>query len=322
MSKKLLTVVGGTGTQGLSLINAALQDGAYQVRALTRNASSEKAENLRARGVEVVQADVNDEQSLANAFKGSSAIFGVTDFFEPFTHHGPEKAVEVEAGQGINIAKAASQTATLEHFIWSTLPNSARVTQDKWKIPHFVAKNQVDDYIRQDKALLAKTTFFWITFYGNNFQYPVFTPNLMKTSGSYVQLSPASPTTPIKTIGSPLANVGIFALAILKQPQKTLPGKFVVASVEETTTGAMLQDWAAVTGKRAVYVQTSLEDFSNVWPGWGMEMGSMMKMWDELKERSWSGEDGLLTGDDLGLSAAKFVNFKGALVEMDWNALL
>ena len=69
-----------------------------------------------------------------------------------------------------------------------------------------------------------------------------------------LQLSPAAPTTPIKTIGSPLANIGIFALAIFKQPQKTLLGKFVVASVEETTTGAMLKDWAAVTAKRAVYV--------------------------------------------------------------------
>ncbi|PNY27047.1 NmrA-like family domain-containing protein 1 [Tolypocladium capitatum] len=322
MAKKLLTVVGGTGTQGLSLINAALEDGTYAVRATTRNAASDKAEALRARGVEVVQADVGDEQSLVEAFKGSAAVYGVTDFFEPFTKHGPEKAVEIESAQGINLAKAASKTASLEHFIWSTLPNGGRLTGGKYLVPHFVAKNRVDDYIKQDEALHAKTTFLWITFYGNNFQYAAFAPNLMKTSGSYVQLSTASPTTPILSIGSPLGNIGAFALAILRQPRKTLPGRFVCAYVEETTAGKMLQDWGQVTGKRAVYVQTSLDDFSNVWPMWGLEMGVMMKMWDELRERIWTGEDGILTKDDLGLSAEGLVDAKGAMAEMDWKALL
>lgn len=69
MSAPLLTVVGGTGTQGLSLINAALKDGSYRVRALTRNTSSDKAKELRDRGVETVQADVNDQESLLEAFK-------------------------------------------------------------------------------------------------------------------------------------------------------------------------------------------------------------------------------------------------------------
>jgi hypothetical protein len=89
-------------------------------------------------------------------------------------------------------------------------------------------------------------------------------------------------------------------LPILKQPQKTLPGKFVVAYNEETTTGKLLQDWSEVTGKKAAYVQTSLEDFSEIWPGWGMEMGIMMKMWNEPRERSWPTE-GVLNKGDLGL---------------------
>ena len=47
----------------------------------------------------------------------------------------------------------------------------------KYEIPHFVAKNRVDDYIRKDQSLLAKTTFLWITWYANNYQDPIFTPN-------------------------------------------------------------------------------------------------------------------------------------------------
>jgi putative NADH-flavin reductase len=65
---KLLTVVGGTGTQGLSLINAALKDGTFRIRAITRNPDSDKSKSLAAKGVEVVKADINDESSLIAAF--------------------------------------------------------------------------------------------------------------------------------------------------------------------------------------------------------------------------------------------------------------
>src|SRR5271163_4828027 len=127
---KILTIVGATGTQGLSLINAVLADksSGYKIRGLTRNPSSEKAKALAARGIEVVAADVNDESSLVKAFQGSHAIYAVTDFFEPFSKNSPEKAIEIEAAQGINLAKAAAKTTSLEHYIWSTLPNGSKVT--------------------------------------------------------------------------------------------------------------------------------------------------------------------------------------------------
>ncbi|EXJ74675.1 uncharacterized protein A1O5_01368 [Cladophialophora psammophila CBS 110553] len=321
---KLLTVVGATGTQGLSLINAALEDGSYKIRGLTRNPNSEKAAALAKRGVELVKADINDEHSLIKAFEGSHAVFAITDFFEPFVAHGPEKAIEIEVAQGINMAKAASKTATLEHYIWSTLPNGKKLTDGKYIVPHFEGKNRIDDYIRSDKALLAKTTFFWISWYGNNFAYPIFTPNFLKTANAYIQLSPARPDTPIKAIGDPHKNIGVFALAILKQPHLTLrpQGRFVLAHSEETTAGKLLSDWSEVTGKPSKYVQTSLEDFSAVWPGFGMEMGIMMAMWSEVRDRSWSGEEGLLTREELGIKESDLTSVKDGYSVMDWKALL
>jgi hypothetical protein len=135
-----------------------------------------------------------------------------------------------------------------------------------------------------------------------------------------MQLSPAAPDTPIKSIGH-LSNIGIFVLAILNQPDKTLPGRFVVASVEETTTGNLLKDWEEVTGNKAYYVQTSLEEFSRIWPMWGQEMGTMMKMWDEVHDH-WSGEEGLLTGTDLGVKVDGLKGVKVAYEVMDWQKLL
>jgi hypothetical protein len=123
-----------------------------------------------------VEADNNDEASLVKAFEGASAIFAMTDFFEPFAKHGPHKAIEIEQKQGENIARAASKTAGLQHFLWSTLPDGNTLTKGEFVVPHLEAKNRINRFIQNDKALLAKTTFLWFGFYAENLFYPVFTP--------------------------------------------------------------------------------------------------------------------------------------------------
>ena len=56
-------------------MNAALEDGTYKVRAITRNVNSEKAKDLASRGVELATADVNSEQSLTKAFEVSRCFY-------------------------------------------------------------------------------------------------------------------------------------------------------------------------------------------------------------------------------------------------------
>lgn len=118
-------------------------------------------------------------------------------------------------------------------------------------------------------------------------------------------------------LGDQNVNVGPFALAIATKPELTLPGKFVLATVETTTTGGLLDDWSAVTGKETEYVQISLEEFNRLWPMWGLEMGAMLKFWEEAKEKSWSGEE-VITKEDLGLEFP-WVTIKQAFGTFDWN---
>lgn len=66
---KLLTVLGATGTQGGSVVAAALKSNLYKVRAITRNVNSDAAKDLSAQGVEVVAANLDDEESLVQAFE-------------------------------------------------------------------------------------------------------------------------------------------------------------------------------------------------------------------------------------------------------------
>jgi uncharacterized protein YbjT (DUF2867 family) len=70
-SHKILAVTGATGTQGGGVINVMKRTPGWKIRALTRNADSDAAKKLAAEGIEVVQADWDDEGSLSRAFQVS-----------------------------------------------------------------------------------------------------------------------------------------------------------------------------------------------------------------------------------------------------------
>jgi len=78
--KKIIAVMGATGAQGGGLVRALLadQDGPFAPRAITRHASSEKARELARMEAEVVEADIDDVESLKKAFAGAHGAFCVT----------------------------------------------------------------------------------------------------------------------------------------------------------------------------------------------------------------------------------------------------
>lgn len=158
------------------MVNTLLKDSSYRVRAITRNPDGDAGKALKAKGAEVVGADLNDEKSLVDAFAGAYAIFAVTNFFEPAMSVGVEQARKIEYQQAINMVHAAKRTPTLQHYLWSTLPNSNALSKGKFNVHFFDVKSSVDDYIRQDKEFLAKTTFLYLTFFSKNMSYPVYVP--------------------------------------------------------------------------------------------------------------------------------------------------
>lgn len=130
---------------------------------------------------------------------------------------------------------------------------------------------------------------------------------------------PVSPSTPITTIGSAQENVGHFAMAIFNAPQLTLPSKYVLAATETVTAGDMLKIWSKITGKPAVFLQISLDDYNRLWPKRGREVGLMIQFWERAQEKSWAIE-GLLTSKDLGI-ADKLVGLESVFSGLDWSKL-
>ena len=171
-TSRIISVVGATGAQGGGLVRAILADPAsgFRARAITRKASGDKAAELRKLGAEVVEADLDDEASLAKAFEGAYGAYCVTNYWEHFT---PAK----EVSQARNMAQAA-KAAKLQHVIWSTLEDTRKrvplsdprmpTLMEKYKVPHFDAKGDAD-------ALFAEagvpTTYLLTAFYWENFIY-------------------------------------------------------------------------------------------------------------------------------------------------------
>ncbi|KAM0210318.1 hypothetical protein ACHAQD_010740 [Fusarium lateritium] len=138
-TKKLIVVAGATGGQGGSVVSTFLHDPEWLVRGITRNPSSPKAKSLKACGVDMVQADLDDKASLSNAFQDANAIFAVSDFWgiynDPRNRDKPKlgqprnewtKAQETQ--QLKNIIDEAAEFTSLERFIISSLPNVTKLT--------------------------------------------------------------------------------------------------------------------------------------------------------------------------------------------------
>jgi len=167
--KKIIAVVGSTGQQGGGLCHAILDDpdGGFACRAITRDPSKDKAQALAEKGAEVVRADLDDVESLKQAFAGAYGVYAVTNFWEHFS-------AEKEKAQAKNIADAA-KAAGVKHVIWSTLEDTRKLMapddkrmpflQEKYRVPHFDGKAEADDYFAGLPVTYLVTSFYWDNLY-------------------------------------------------------------------------------------------------------------------------------------------------------------
>src|SRR5215213_8337500 len=151
--KKIITVFGATGAKGGGLANAILNDPnrEFAVRAITRDANSDKAKQLAQKGAEIVTADIDDQNALKKALDGAYGAFFVTFFW---AHMSPEK----EMAEAKAMAQAAKE-AGLKHAIWSTLEDTREyiplsddrmpTLMEKYKVPHFDAKGESDKFFTE-----------------------------------------------------------------------------------------------------------------------------------------------------------------------------
>ena len=129
----LIAVIGATGKQGGSVIDALLTRDA-RVRALVRDPDKPAAQALADRGIELSIGDLGDAASLDALFAGVDAAFAMTTPLDGGTDR--------ETTTGIAIADAAARTG-LPHLVFSTVGGAERESG----VPHFESKRRVEEHI-------------------------------------------------------------------------------------------------------------------------------------------------------------------------------
>lgn len=272
-NKKIIAVVGSTGAQGSGLVRAILNDPDHEfnVRAITRDVNSDKAKELVKLGAEVVTGNVDDAESLKNAFKGAYGVYCVTFFWN---HFSPEK----ELANARAMAEA-SKHAGIKHVIWSTLDDTRKyiplsdnrmpTLMGKYKVPHFDAKGEANHFFTD---LGLPVTLFSTSFYWDNFIYFGSGPK----QGADGKLTLTLPMGDKKLPGIAAADIGKCALGIFKAGQKYI-GKSVGIAGEHLTGEQMASGFSRVLGREVVYNSIEPEVYRTFgFPG-AEDMGNMFQ---------------------------------------------
>jgi uncharacterized protein YbjT (DUF2867 family) len=278
--KKIITVFGATGAQGGGVARAILQDkdSEFVVRAVTRDASSDKAKELAELGADVVVADIDDAQSVNRALEGAYGAFFVTFFW---AHFSPEK----EYNEARNMAQAAKQ-AGLKHVIWSTLEDTRQwipleddrmpTLQGKYKVPHFDAKGEADNVFTE---LGVPTTFLRASFYWENFIYFGAGPKKGPDGKLYLTL----PIADKKMAGVASEDIGKCAYAIFKKGPELI-GKTVGVAGDQLTGEEMAAKLSNALGQEVLYNYVTPE----VYRGFGFpgadDMGNMFQFYRDFDD--------------------------------------
>jgi len=278
--KKIIAVLGATGAQGGGLVRAILDDpsGGFAARALTRNVNSPKAQELAARGADVVAVDVDDPTSLRKAFAGAYGAYCVTFFWE---HFSPEKEIaEIKA-----IAQAAAAEG-LQHVIWSTLEDTRKwvplndnrmpTLQGKYKVPHFDSKGESNHFFTDAGV---PTTFLLTSFYWDNFIHFGMGP----ATGPDGKLAITLPMGDKKLPGIAAEDIGKCAYGIFKSGDKYI-GKTVAISGENLTGAQMAAEFSEALGKEIHYNSVPPEVYRSFgFPG-ADDLGNMFQFKAEFED--------------------------------------
>lgn len=259
MEKKIIAVIGATGSQGKGVIDSILKNGTFKARAVTRN-----PENYTGKADEVVKGDLKDLASLTEAFKNAHGVFVVTNFWEG--------ADEIAQGK---IAIQAAKDAGINHFIWSTLPNVEKISNGKFDVPHFTGKAKVDELVK-------KAGFKYYTFVQPPFYYQNFSGMLgaqPKQDGSTGWTLPIDPTKKVIHM-SDIADLGKVVVGAFLSPEKVGQGSYLALATELNSFNDVIEKYKA-NGKVYSFTQVPGDLFSTFFEG-AKEISEMMAYFENF----------------------------------------
>jgi hypothetical protein len=129
----LVVIVGVNGRQGTAVAQNFLNTPGWRIRGLTSSPGCSASKKWRALGVEIVDVDLNNEDSVRAAVQDATAIFMVTDFYAQLADHSVKTLASLTskprevyaAGRDLQAGKtllaAAAFAPGLERLVLSTI---------------------------------------------------------------------------------------------------------------------------------------------------------------------------------------------------------
>ncbi|KAJ7037582.1 NAD(P)-binding protein [Mycena alexandri] len=261
-SAPLIAVVGATGTQGGSVIQAlADSDKQYRVRGFTRDATKATAEALKKQGVEMVSVNlvVENKDEIYRAFAGADFAFLVTNFWE---HTNMEREIS-EGKLLIDAAKAAG----VKGIIWSGLMPVTKISGGKYThVYHFDGKAVVTEYGCNSGVPFVDVQ---AGCYAENFVNAGNGIPLIKKQGdgSYVIAWAVTPDIVLPIID--MDDYGLYLRRVLEAP--VFPnGSEVLTSGEDITAGELVRQISEITGKKVIYKQITVDEWNKSFTATGL----------------------------------------------------
>ncbi|KAJ7769962.1 hypothetical protein B0H16DRAFT_1715595 [Mycena metata] len=258
-SARIVSVFGATGLQGSAVVDALLKEGTFTPRTITRDSHSEASQKLKARGVQVVQADSLDKASLVSALNGSEAVFALT------VPHFPHEEGKDEITQGRNMIDAAKEVG-VKFFIWTSLPSIKRVSGGKYQTciqnDH---KEIVAEYLKTSG--LPHAVLLLPAFLENYWKFG----SLKKTDTGYNVAVPQYPATSLQTFVWIERDLPAATLALLKNytdTSKEINGKEYPLVTGRMTYAELAAKTAKVLGVEVTYTTAPPTGFTPIDDMW------------------------------------------------------
>ncbi len=144
MEKKTVLVVGGTGTLGLKIVKALIDQGA-NVRALVRSGSNRA--NLESLGVnDFVAGDMMDPESLKAAFAYGPKADAIVASAAGYTGHTKGDSSKTDTIGYRNLVDAAKEAGIQRFVLLSILECDIAKS-----VPHFHNKYLIEEYLKEKK---------------------------------------------------------------------------------------------------------------------------------------------------------------------------
>jgi uncharacterized protein YbjT (DUF2867 family) len=250
--RKTVLVVGATGQQGGAVARHVLKK-AFGVQALVRDPQKPRARALTESGIELVQGDLNDHESLERVLDGTYGVFSVQNYFQA--------GYDGEIRQGTAIADLAKKVG-VEHFVYSSVGSAYRDT----RISHFETKRKIEEHIRKldlPYAIL-RPVFFMHNWEG-----------MRERIFEGVFEGPLDPGKPLQQLA--VDDLGAFAAMAFADPERWI-GREVDIAGDEMTMPEMARIFGQITGREVRYVQIPWDQFRRTA---GDEVTRMYEWFDE-----------------------------------------